>query len=53
LARQLRPKIGVLLASGYATATLSAEHGGLGDFAFLSKPYRWAELAEKLRRIQG
>jgi PAS domain S-box-containing protein len=48
-ARRLRPEIKVLLVSGYPTAVLSAEHGLTGEFAFLSKPYRWAELAERLR----
>ncbi len=37
-ARRLRPKIGVLLASGYAAEAL-AQHGGAGDFELIGKPY--------------
>ncbi len=37
-ARKLRPKMGVLLASGYAAEAL-AKHGGAGEFELLGKPY--------------
>lgn len=37
-ARRLRPRIGVLLASGYAAEAL-AKHGGAGEFELISKPY--------------
>jgi signal transduction histidine kinase len=37
-ARRLRPRIGVLLASGYAAEAL-AEHGGADEFELISKPY--------------
>ena len=37
-ARQLRPGVGVLLASGYAAEAL-AKHGGAGEFELIGKPY--------------
>jgi CheY-like chemotaxis protein len=53
-ARRLRPNVRVLLASGYPAAVLRADHGASddGEFAFLGKPYRRAELADKLRTLQ-
>ena len=48
-ARKLRPELRVVLSSGYASSVLSAEHGLTADFAFIGKPYRWPDLAEKLR----
>jgi PAS domain S-box-containing protein len=48
-ARRLRPGLRVLLSSGYATAILAVEHGLTADFSFIGKPYRWPDLAEKLR----
>ena len=49
LARRARPHLRVLLTSGYALETLSAQ-GHLRDGAFiLTKPYRKAELARRLR----
>jgi PAS domain S-box-containing protein len=53
-ARRLRPKVRVLLASGYPASVLAADHGAGddGEFAFLGKPYRRAELADKLRALQ-
>lgn len=53
-AARLRPQLRILLASGYPKAALSSEHGiaaADGEFAFLSKPYRGSELAEKLREV--
>jgi PAS domain S-box-containing protein len=52
-AARLRPQLRILLASGYPKSALSSEHGIAGDmeFAFLSKPYRGSELAEKLREL--
>jgi PAS domain S-box-containing protein len=49
-ARNINPEIGILLASGYPVSVLSAQ-GLSGDFALLPKPYRWAELAQRLREI--
>jgi PAS domain S-box-containing protein len=49
LARKSRPDLRVLLTSGYALETLAA-NGHLQDgSAILSKPYRKAELARRLR----
>lgn len=52
-ARKLQPDIMVLLASGYPMPALSAEFGALDEFAFLSKPYRWAEVAERLKSLKA
>jgi PAS domain S-box-containing protein len=53
-AARLRPELRILLASGYPKRALSSEHGIStdGEFAFLSKPYRSSELAEKLRHLE-
>ena len=55
LAARLRPQMRILLASGYPKRALSSEHGIAADdeFAFLSKPYRSSELAEKLRELEA
>lgn len=52
-AARMRPDMRVLLASGYSMAALSSEHGlaGQNEFAFLPKPYRGSELANKLREL--
>lgn len=51
-ARRLRPGLQVILASGYPIPTNSPQLAGLGDFAFVTKPYRWSELAERLRTLR-
>jgi PAS domain S-box-containing protein len=53
-ARRLRPQLRVLLASGYPASVLPSDQGAgeEGEFPFLSKPYRAAELANKLRALQ-
>jgi nitrogen-specific signal transduction histidine kinase/ActR/RegA family two-component response regulator len=49
MARRARPNLRVLLTSGYALETLTAQ-GHLRDGSFiLTKPYRKAELARRLR----
>ncbi|WP_296000071.1 PAS domain-containing sensor histidine kinase [Rugamonas sp.] len=48
-AQQRYPKLKVILASGYALPALLSEYGDLSDFSLLSKPYRLADLAKKLR----
>jgi PAS domain S-box-containing protein len=48
---QLRPQLRVLLASGYPM-TDPKEKAIAGEFAFLDKPYRSAELAAALRALQ-
>jgi PAS domain S-box-containing protein len=52
-ARALCPELHVLLASGYPMSALSAEHGLTGEFSFLSKPYRWNELSDRIRSIRS
>jgi PAS domain S-box-containing protein len=51
-ARTIRPGIKVLLASGFPMSALSSEHGLTEEFAFISKPYRWAELSDRLRALR-
>src|SRR5207237_431641 len=43
-ARELFPGIRVIIASGFPQLALSAQHGNLSDFNFVSKPYRFSEL---------
>lgn len=50
--RKLCPGIDTILASGYPLAVLTSEHGALDDFAFISKPFRWTELLETIRRVR-
>jgi PAS domain S-box-containing protein len=52
-ARALRPDLKILLASGFPLPALSAEQGLADEFAFVSKPYRWAEISERLRALQA
>ncbi len=48
----MRPELKLLLASGYPMSALSAD--GLDeDISFISKPYRWTELDEKLRVLRS
>jgi PAS domain S-box-containing protein len=50
-AREMRSDLKILLASGYPMSALPS--GGLGTgISFISKPYRWTELAEKLRVLR-
>jgi PAS domain S-box-containing protein len=49
-ARRMIPGIQVILASGFASDTLAADHAGLERFDFLNKPYRLAELIKVLRK---
>jgi len=48
-ARELRPDLKVILASGYPRPALREQYGRVDDFAFVNKPYRLAELAKVLR----
>ena len=50
--RRLRPDIKILLASGYPASTLPFKELPEGS-AFISKPYRWTELADKLRGLHA
>lgn len=49
--QKLRPDIKILLASGYPMSTLPALKLVEGA-SFISKPYRWTELADKLRDLR-
>jgi PAS domain S-box-containing protein len=50
LARKARPELRVLLTSGYALETLTAQGHRRDGSTILSKPYRKAELARRLRQ---
>jgi PAS domain S-box-containing protein len=50
-AREMRPDLKILLASGYPMSALPSDGLGAG-VSFISKPYRWTELAEKLRGLR-
>jgi PAS domain S-box-containing protein len=43
------PDIKIILASGYPLPALQSEQRGLSEFAFVSKPYRMADIARHLR----
>ena len=49
-ARKLIPDLQVILASGFPRDNLSEQHAELGDFQFLMKPFRMAEVAKLLRQ---
>ena len=49
LARELRPDLKVVLASGYPLPALREQYGRIDDFAFVVKPYLLAELAKAIR----
>jgi len=50
-ARRLKPKLKVLLTSGYTAAVLTDEHRLPKEFPVLGKPYRREQLASNLRDI--
>ena len=52
-ARELHPELHILLASGYPQSALSTQHGLTDEFTFLSKPYRWSDLSDRIRSIRG
>ncbi|MEZ0603803.1 PAS domain S-box protein [Paraburkholderia sp. IW21] len=43
------PAVKIVLSSGYPLAALRRDHGELGEFTFIHKPYRLADLAKALR----
>ncbi|SOE93976.1 PAS domain S-box-containing protein [Burkholderia sp. D7] len=49
LVRRDYPAVKIVLASGFPLLALRRDHGELGDFTFIPKPYRLAELAKVLR----
>jgi CheY-like chemotaxis protein len=50
-ATRLRPKVKVLLTSGYAASALVAEHGLKDNIPLLQKPYRAHELVAQLHQL--
>jgi CheY-like chemotaxis protein len=46
--RALHPDIRIVLVSGYPLPALKAQHGNLGDFTFIHKPYRLADVVRAL-----
>ncbi len=52
-ARNLRPEIKIVLASGYPLPAMEKSALTLGDTAFVAKPYRWSEVVERLRTLDA
>ena len=50
-ARELRPDLKVIVASGYPIPALHERYGRLEDFAFVNKPYRLAELVKAIKAV--
>ncbi|PKN10567.1 MAG: hypothetical protein CVU70_02635 [Deltaproteobacteria bacterium HGW-Deltaproteobacteria-5] len=51
LMKAINPKVKVILASGYIMSRQIAAVMAQGCRAFMSKPYRLEDLAEKIREI--
>lgn len=51
-AREIRPNIKVLLASGYPFDKIDT-HGSIDETSFISKPYRTAQLLEKMEGLKS
>jgi PAS domain S-box-containing protein len=49
LTAEIRPSTRVILASGYPMSVIVKDHGDIANFNFISKPYRWSELVERLK----
>ncbi|MDB5824044.1 MAG: hybrid sensor histidine kinase/response regulator [Herminiimonas sp.] len=49
LTAEIRPNTRVILASGYPMSVIVKDHGDIANFNFISKPYRWSELVERLK----
>ncbi len=50
-ARAIRPGLRALVTSGYTDDAIFADDRGKADLEFIAKPYRRADLAERLRQI--
>jgi CheY-like chemotaxis protein len=50
---RLRPGLKVVLASGYPIPATSPQLADLPNAAFITKPYRWSELAERLKSLRA
>ena len=51
-ARTLRPGIKIILASGYPVAALEQSGASISETAFIAKPYRWAEIVDRVRGLE-
>jgi PAS domain S-box-containing protein len=51
LARELRPGLKVIVASGYPIPALRERYGRIENFAFVNKPYRLAELVKAIKAV--
>lgn len=49
-ARKLASGIKIILASGFPAPAIAAENSGFGNFPFINKPYRSADLMKILRK---
>ncbi|HEY5801309.1 MAG TPA: PAS domain S-box protein, partial [Burkholderiaceae bacterium] len=49
-AHQRHPGMKIILASGFPPATLTEQSSAFHDFAFIGKPYRFADLLKLLRK---
>src|SRR5688500_15176142 len=52
-ARALRPKMKIVLASGYPLPAIERAKADFSDMAFIAKPYRWSEVVERLRTLEA
>jgi CheY-like chemotaxis protein len=50
-AKELRPRLKILLTSGFAENALQGDHEWLGGRNFLGKPYRKQDLARRIREV--
>jgi CheY-like chemotaxis protein len=50
-ARKSRPKLKVLLTSGYQMETLTGRIGAISNVTIINKPYRKSELGRKLKQV--
>ena len=51
IARERRPKLKILLTTGYAEASLERTDAGGIEFELINKPYRQVELIRRMRRV--
>jgi two-component SAPR family response regulator len=49
-AREVYPRVKIIIASGYPLPALKVESSPISDFVFVPKPYRLADLARALRK---
>jgi PAS domain S-box-containing protein len=49
-AREVYPEVRIIVTSGYPLPALKLEASAMGDYVFVNKPYRLADLARALRK---